>query len=137
MGQKTEKSLKSRLVIIFGLKNWISIPSTILLVHIWKDAVFHALSSNFKRILRGNHPDILIGQKYRNFLEKKVIFHIFQLRNNTLGHYLYLKFLLCGSVSNRSNQNTLFETKKVFLKSAKCRYKVFNLIFYILSRFIK
>ena len=128
---------KIRIVPILVVKSWISIPSAIVLVLIWKDAVFHGLSFDAKRFFGGNHPDILIGQKYKKFHEKMVIFHIFLKRNNTLGHHLYLKFLLYDSASNRADQNTLFETKKVLLKSEKCCYKVFNIIFYILPRFIK
>ena len=111
------------------MKSWISIPSAIVLVHVWKDAVFHGLSFDAKTFLGNYHLDVLIGHKYRNFHEKLVIFHIFQVRKNTLGHHLYLNFLLHGSVSNRSNQNTLFESKNYFSSVQNVAIKCWTLFY--------
>jgi hypothetical protein len=70
-------------------------------------------------------------------LKNRSFFRIFQVRNSMLSHDLYLKFLLYNSGSDRSNQDTLFQTKKLVFKDLICCYKALNSIFYILPKFIK
>ena len=44
-------------------------------------------------------------------MKKWSFLRILQVKNDILDHDLYLKFFLCDSASDRSDQNALFDTK--------------------------
>ena len=72
--RESEKTAKSMPLSFFVLKTYMTSRDFILLIFMWKDAVFYELSCGTKRVLGGYCLGTLSGQKHRNFSKKRYFF---------------------------------------------------------------